>query len=629
MRLHRIACLALVCLLLGGCSVSGLAEAPSGTEPVTQPTTEATEPPPTAPADGDPNNVTAKGSYTGTMASDVPVAAVGDQTLTGAVLQLYYGLTVAHWRESGQTPAPDWSLALDVQECPLEGEAVTWQQFFLQRALDTWHLHTALILQSAEAVMELDPDYEPNLRNHEIYFDDSMPVVSRIYGKDPSYKLNDLNRAFIEELPDLLAQLGGADALAGALGGSGVTGADLEALAVRLNEAYAYFIWARRQAFGEDQEVLSGDTVTFRHVLLIPEDGDWDACEARASALLAEYLGQTKVDEARFAVVANQNSMDLGTRLCGGLYEYVSPGQMADALDAWLFDPSRTPGETALVRSDLGVHILYFSGRDSFPDRSALGEALIAGALEQFPMTVSYGDILLEKTPDPDCVTFRDLLYPDVAHEYITDIPVYLQQDFPTTLYNYSSLAKNGCGITTLAMLATYMSDTWLTPPMLAARYPQYKSSLGTDARIFADTAPELGYFLEASYFNYPETVEALAQGKVTSCLQYPGLFTRQGHYLIMAGHNPDGTISLRDSNIYNYGTIHSHKDDRFTWSQITAKGVMYWIWQDKITRIPSCARCGGETGLAAPEGLLQSDYTCSKCLDALARMEDFLNYFG
>ena len=40
------------------------------------------------------------------------------------------------------------------------------------------------------------------------------------------------------------------------------------------------------------------------------------------------------------------------------------------------------------------------------------------------------------------------------------------------------------------------------------------------------------------------------------------------------------------------------------------------------------CDRCGGETGLASPEGLLTSGYICPKCTDAIARTGDFLNYF-
>ena len=620
----RLLCLVLAVLIMSGCA----AVPPEVVESTEETTVETAEPGPTAPADGDPTNITAKGSYYGTVDAAAGVARVGDATLTGDILQLYYSLTVSQWRVDGREPAPDWEQPLDVQECPMDTEAITWQQFFLQQALDTWHMHAALREQSATAHMKMDPEFLPNAENHEKYMKDFMPVMDILYGQDTSYQLNSLNEAFMDTLPEILEELGG-ETLARTLGGSAVTEKSLLSFARQVNESYAYFIWARWEALPDEEEQPEGDTVTFRHVLLIPEDEDWKACEWRATELLNSYLLGKKVDEARFAVLANENSADEGTKINGGLYEYVSQGQMTEALDAWLFDPARTPGETAIIRSDLGMHIVYFRGKTAAPDRSAIGEELIASALEQFPMTVKYTGIRLEDVEPAESITFADILYPDIAHEYIPYIPVYLQQDFPNAMYGVSMLANSGCGITTLAMLATYMCDEWLTPPALAARYGSYKVPVGgTDAALFKDSAPELGYFLEGIYFNWPLVKDALDAGRITSCLQQPGLFTARGHYLIMAENNPDGTISLRDSNIYNYTTIQSHDDDRFTWAQIRSNGVMFWVWQDKITRIPACGRCGGETGLAAPEGLLESGYTCGKCVDALARHSDFLNYF-
>ena len=56
-------------------------------------------------------------------------------------------------------------------------------------------------------------------------------------------------------------------------------------------------------------------------------------------------------------------------------------------------------------------------------------------------------------------------------------------------------------------------------------------------------------------------------------------------------------------------------------------RGCFYPL-RDIQTEIPVdyCSRCGGETGLAAPEGLLLTDYICSRCIDATARRNDFLN---
>lgn len=626
--LRRLLCLLLACLLLSGCGTAPAQSEKKETEPVTEVTTEPTEPAPTAPPDGTPGTITEKGSYSGTVSAAAPVATAGSESLTGAQLQLYYGLEIAAWRTQEREQNPDWELGLDVQLCPMEGEAVTWQQFFLQRALNTWHLHTALVQDSADAEMILDPYYVRNLyNNYDTYLLDTMPAVAYLYGYDASYKINDLNKAFVDAIPELLTQLGGSDVLASDLAGTAATGADLRELAVRLNEAYAYFIWARKQAMTEE-EAVEGDTVTFRHVLMIPEDGNWDACEVQAEVLRNTFLSNWLVDEPRFAELANVNSKDEGSRLNGGLYQYVSQGQMNEALDEWLFDPVRAAGDTAVIRSELGVHIVYFSGRDAAPERSDLSDSILKRVLERFPMEVSYSDICLGEASKEGAVTASQLLYPDIAHEYITDYPLYLQQDFPGAMYGGYPLSGWGCGITTLAMFASYMTDEWLTPPAMAERYGKYCYRSGTDATLITDSAPELGFFLHDKLFDHRVVDQQMKEGYQTMCLQYKGYFTRGGHYLVLRSLYENGDISIRDSNLFNYGKLRPHKDDHFTWNHVGPNAAMYWTFEPKITRIPACWRCGDETGLEAPEGLLLSDYTCGKCLDAMARMEDFLNYF-
>ena len=195
-------------------------------------------------------------------------------------------------------------------------------------------------------------------------------------------------------------------------------------------------------------------------------------------------------------------------------------------------------------------------------------------------------------------------------------------------MYGNYPLITYGCGITTLAMFASYMADEWLTPPELAARYGNYCYVNGTDTVLIMDSAPELGYFVHRRGFDWQVIRTDMEEGYEAMCLQHKGYFTRGGHYLLLRSLYEDGTISIRDSNIYNYGKLHPHADDHFSWGHVTPAAGMYWSFEPKITRIPACVRCGGETGLAAPEGLLLSDYTCGKCLDAMARTDAFLSYF-
>ena len=639
-RFCRLLCLLLACALLGGCAAAGPAATVS-TEPATAPTGAPTEPVPTCPPDGTPGTVTERGSYTGEAAPDTQVALVGDRVLTNEALQLCYGLTIAQWRREAEGPMPDWTAPLDVQLCPQE-QQLTWQQFFLLRALTFWHCWQALAIESETAPFPLDPEFDPVEANHESMLIDTMPALEYLYGKSDTYTINRLHREYIESLPQLLEDLGGADALAAGLGAD--SGEALPELAALMNEAYAYFTYARNLVVLTEEQLDGaeaartdeGFAVTFRHVLYIPGEEGAETCAANAQWRLTQFLQQKMSDEPRFAVLANSESQDEGSRLNGGLYEDVVPGQLPQELEQWLFAPERVPGDTTVVTSPVGVHILNFSGsetvarirgREDLMSREA--ESIIREAMEAAPMEVDFSAVGLQaELPGEDALDLSTLLYPDVAHEHIPDIPLYLQQDFPESQYNNSSLAKTGCGITNLAMLASYMTDTWLTPPVLAARYPKYKSIHGTDAKIFEEVPPELGFFMEKRSFDHREIYKAMEEGKLTMCLQHKGYFTQHGHYLLMPKLNEDGTVSLRDSNLYNYANLLPHRDDRFTWNQITAKAGMFWIWQDKITRIPACHRCGGETGLSAPEGLLLSDYTCGKCLDAIARTDDFLNYF-
>lgn len=110
--------------------------------------------------------------------------------------------------------------------------------------------------------------------------------------------------------------------------------------------------------------------VNVRHILLQHEGGTTDESGnvtysddekattlAKAENLLASFTG----GEAEFATLANENSEDTGSNTNGGLYENIYPGQMVETFNDWSFDPSRQPGDTAILESDYGYHVMYFS----------------------------------------------------------------------------------------------------------------------------------------------------------------------------------------------------------------------------------------------------------------------------
>ena len=66
--------------------------------------------------------------------------------------------------------------------------------------------------------------------------------------------------------------------------------------------------------------------------------------------------------EESFAELANANSTDTGSNTNGGLYENVYPGQMVDTFNDWCFDTDRKAGDTGIVETTYGYHVMYFVG---------------------------------------------------------------------------------------------------------------------------------------------------------------------------------------------------------------------------------------------------------------------------
>lgn len=110
-------------------------------------------------------------------------------------------------------------------------------------------------------------------------------------------------------------------------------------------------------------------TRTVRHILLqYATDAD-DASKAQtreqAQKLLDEFNSGDRTESA-FAELAAKNSEDTGSKSNGGLYEDVYRGQMVAPFEDWCFDSSRQAGDTGLVESSYGVHVMYFvSGNDT------------------------------------------------------------------------------------------------------------------------------------------------------------------------------------------------------------------------------------------------------------------------
>ena len=92
-------------------------------------------------------------------------------------------------------------------------------------------------------------------------------------------------------------------------------------------------------------------TVSVRHILVDSEE--------KANELLQ------KTEDA-FAALAVANSTDSNAS-SGGLYTDIYRGQMVSEFEDWCFDPSRQAGDTGIVQTSYGYHVMYFVSTNENP----------------------------------------------------------------------------------------------------------------------------------------------------------------------------------------------------------------------------------------------------------------------
>ena len=93
-----------------------------------------------------------------------------------------------------------------------------------------------------------------------------------------------------------------------------------------------------------------------------------------------------------------------GTKDSGGLCEEVAPGDMVTEFNDWCFDPARQVGDSGIVKTQYGYHIMYFVGQGEsrawYDDTlSAMIQNHLSGiineAIEQYPVRFDYTKIRL------------------------------------------------------------------------------------------------------------------------------------------------------------------------------------------------------------------------------------------
>lgn len=102
------------------------------------------------------------------------------------------------------------------------------------------------------------------------------------------------------------------------------------------------------------------ETRSVRHILISSDSYESDQeAKAKAQEVLDEYNKGDKTAES-FGKLAEKYTEDLGSASTGGLYENFTKGTMVEPFENWSFDEARKEGDTGIVKTDYGYHIMYF-----------------------------------------------------------------------------------------------------------------------------------------------------------------------------------------------------------------------------------------------------------------------------
>lgn len=363
------------------------------------------------------NDVYYKSSYTADDAAlakkaDTVVATIGDRKLTVSELQLYYINSIYTFYSQNYYYLSmmnlDLSAPLDTQYYPGE-ENMTWEQFFLDAALKSWQSYTIVEIMAEQDGFTVSPEMQAQI--------DSMPQqleeIAAAYGYESAEDY--LNE---EMTPGLSTDI--------YVNFNWVYCVSNEYISNFYQEQYPDSEDITLY-YEENKEVFTANGITrdiglisdVRHILIQPQGGETDESGtttysedewATALSEAEKILNQWKEGEATeesFAALANTYSADGGSNTTGGLYEDIHiDSSYVPEFKNWAIDASRKPGDTGIVQTTYGYHIMYFVDGENYFEY-VVGEQLVAQriqdktteVMEAFPMEVSYKKILLCEEP--------------------------------------------------------------------------------------------------------------------------------------------------------------------------------------------------------------------------------------
>ena len=345
----------------------------------------------------------------GLKVKDVVVATVGDVELTNSELQIYYWQAVNEFYEYYGYYMDLTTLGLDLEK-PLDEQfyneeaGLTWQQYFLDSALSTWSRYAALSMQAKEENFALDAET--------LAYIESIP--EQLEELAVSYGYENIAQLLEEDMGAACDETGYMIFMNLNLYAGQYMDSKYALMAPTMEEIEEYY--AQNEETLTAQGIVNDGSITtdVRHILVCPQGGtedeegtvtyseeEWEECRVKAQQILDQWQAEGGTEEL-FAQMAMEYTEDPGSMSTGGLYTDIYEGQMVAPFEEWCFDESRQYGDTGLVQTTYGYHVMFFveahevwitNVTDTIVNERSL--ELVNAAVEKWPMEADYKKIVL------------------------------------------------------------------------------------------------------------------------------------------------------------------------------------------------------------------------------------------
>lgn len=295
--------------------------------------------------------------------ADVTVGKIEAYELDNALLRVFFQQEfetfVTEYYSYLSYVGLDLTKDLAEQTCYFD-ETLNWEQFMIQASLESWQNYVYMAMLANQNGFTLDAEWQSSL--------DTMR--------------DSLEKDAIEN------DFANADAmLKDRYGQTCTVDIYMEYLELffRANAFYASQLEFSESeiaaAFDENEAAFAEKGITktsalqsnVRHLLVMPEGGTtgedgkttyteeaWQACLTQAEKLLQEWKDGEATEESFSELVAD-NTDDTASASTGGLYEGIlNDGTYMKEFQDWAVDVQRQPGDTGIVRTTAGYHIMYF-----------------------------------------------------------------------------------------------------------------------------------------------------------------------------------------------------------------------------------------------------------------------------